>query len=116
MKPPVTEIQQQQHYTIAEINQLSEVLLDQLLGAGQGQTFDALSAEADQPLMLGNVPTLGQLDLPPWVGEATTNQPQDMGCMLQLQGIEATSRPQNTEATSQSTDAETGDLPTADHI
>ena len=65
MKTPVAEIQQRQYHSIVEVDQLSEVLLDLLLGAGQGQTFDALSAEPDQPLMLSNVLTpLGQLSHP----------------------------------------------------
>ena len=71
MKPPVAYIQQRQHH-IVEVNQYSDALLDQLLGAGLAQPLVAelevehpLRAEPDQPLMLSNVPTLGQISLPP---------------------------------------------------
>ena len=65
--------------------------------------------------MLSNVPTLGQISLPPRIGEAPKYHHQDMGSVIQLQGTEATSLSQDTEATSQSSDTETGELPTADH-
>ena len=65
MNSLAAEIQWRQNHSIVEVDQLSEVLLDLLLGAGQGQTFDALSPEPDQPLMLSNVLTpLGQLSHP----------------------------------------------------
>ena len=82
MKPPVAEMQQGQHHSIVEVDQLSVALMVQLLSGEPGQLLDTraeypLSTETeDQPPMLSNVPMLGQIDLPPRTGRTHESQPQ----------------------------------------